>query len=213
MKIERVGIERVKPWAKNPRGIKRDDFERLKKQIRDLGEYKPLLCYEEGGEYVVLGGNMRLRAYRELGVKEVDISIVEAPSEARKIQFALSDNDRAGFYEEDKLAELVLPEVPNLDLSQFKVDIGEPWMDLKKILAAFGPDPTAAVDQWVGMPEYKQEDLTAYRHIIVNFNNPDDVAKFAELLGQNITEKTRFLWFPKAEIDKVKDLRFKANES
>ena len=140
MDIRKVPISKVVPWEKNPRGIKAKDFERLKKQIKKLGVYKPLLAYEEkGGSYTILGGNMRLRAYRELGHKTVDLVVVDAKSQARRIEFAMSDNDRAGYYEEDKLAELVYPEIANLDLSEFKVDLGEP-IDLKQVVERYGPD-------------------------------------------------------------------------
>ena len=111
MNIERVPISKVIPWEKNPRGIKAKDFDRLKKQITKLGVYKPLLAYRENGHYVVLGGNMRIRALKELGLQEVDISIIKPKSEAQKIEYALSDNDRVGYYEEDALAELVYPHI------------------------------------------------------------------------------------------------------
>lgn len=139
MEIIKVPIASVKLWDKNPRGIKTKDFERLKKQITKLGVYKPLVCYKEDGKYVVLGGNMRIRALKDMGLKEVDISIVKPKTEAEKIEFALSDNDRAGFYEEDKLAELVYPFIKDIDLSGFKVDLGEA-IDLKGVVERFGPD-------------------------------------------------------------------------
>lgn len=139
MNIERVPIDKVQPWDKNPRGIRQKDFDRLKKQILKLGVYKPLIAYKENGGYIVLGGNMRVRALKELGIKEVDISVVAPTSEAQKIEFALSDNDRAGFYEEDKLAELVYPHIADLDLGEFKVDLGEA-LDLKQVVEGVGPN-------------------------------------------------------------------------
>ena len=138
--IRRVDISAVSPWDKNPRGIKTKDYERLKKQILRLGVYKPLVCYENGGgKFIVLGGNMRIRALKDLGLKEIEISVVHPTSEAQKIEFALSDNDRAGFYEEDKLAELVYPHIADLDLSDYKVDLGEA-LDLRQVVERFGPD-------------------------------------------------------------------------
>ena len=47
-----VSIKKLTGWDKNPRGIKKDDYNRLKKQIQYLGVYKPLLVNED---YVVLG--------------------------------------------------------------------------------------------------------------------------------------------------------------
>ena len=139
MDIRKVPIEAVEPWDKNPRGIKAKDFDRLKKQILKLGAYKPLVCYEDKGKFVVLGGNMRIRALKDIGVKEVDISVVKPKDEAQKIEFALSDNDRMGFYQEQELAELIIPHIAKLDLDAFKVDIGEP-LDIKSVIERFGPD-------------------------------------------------------------------------
>jgi ParB-like chromosome segregation protein Spo0J len=116
MNIKRVPISEVTLWDKNPRNIKTEDFDRLKKQIKELGVYKPMVAVQENGGYTVLGGNMRLRALQELGFKDVDISIVQARMEAQKIKYALSDNDRAGEYDEQALAELVYPHVDALIL-------------------------------------------------------------------------------------------------
>jgi DNA modification methylase len=146
MKILKVPISSVVPWAKNPRGILEGDFARLKKQIRKLGVYKPLVACKENGKYVVLGGNMRLRALKEFGLKEIDISIVYAKTEAKRIEYALSDNDRAGYYEEDRLAELVYPHIADLDLAEFKVDLGEP-LDLEQVVERYGPDIEDGADE------------------------------------------------------------------
>ena len=146
MNILKAPIESVIPWDKNPRGIKTKDYERLKKQILKLGVYKPLIAFEDKGKYVVLGGNMRIRALKELGIKDVEISVVKPTSEAQKIEFALSDNDRAGFYEEDKLAELVYPHIKDIDLGDFKVDLGEA-LDLKQVVERYGPDIDDGADE------------------------------------------------------------------
>lgn len=138
MRIIRVPIAQIVLWEKNPRGILKVDFERLKRQIRRLGVYKPLVACRENGKYVVLGGNMRIRALQELGFKEVDVSVVEAKTEREKIEISLSDNDRAGYYEEEKLAELVQPYLEEIDLEEFKVDLRSA-VSLKKICEGLGP--------------------------------------------------------------------------
>ena len=129
-------INKLKNWDKNPRSINKADFARLKKQIESLGEYKPLLIIDDG---TVLGGNMRLRAYKELGWQKVWVSIVEAETEQEKLEYALSDNDRAGEYDEQALAELIL-ESPNLDLTAYHVDLGI-TQGLQVVVSKFAPDP------------------------------------------------------------------------
>ena len=139
MKIIKVPIEKCELWDKNPRGITKKDFDRLKRQIKKLGVYKPLVACEENGKYVILGGNMRLRALKELGFKEVELSVVDAKTEKEKIEYSLSDNDRVGYYEEEKLAELIYPHIDELELEDFKIDIGEA-ISLKDVVEDFGPD-------------------------------------------------------------------------
>lgn len=128
-------------WDRNPRSIKKADFERLKSQIKKLGQYKPLLINKDN---VVLGGNMRLRAYLDMGIDDVWVSEVDAQTEKEMVEYALSDNDRAGYYDEEVLAELVLS-VPDLDLSQFKVDLGDA-VDLQSVIDKFGPTPEVFED-------------------------------------------------------------------
>jgi len=121
MIIELVKTSELILWEKNPRGIKTNDFERLKRQIQKLGYYKPLIVNQDN---IVLGGNMRLRALIELGYTEVEVSRVTTRSEKEMLEYNLSDNDAAGYTEEEKLAELVLS-LPDIDFSDFKVPMGE----------------------------------------------------------------------------------------
>lgn len=53
--------------------------------------------------------------------------------------------------------------------------------------------------EWQGMPEFQQEDLSAWKSIIVHFDNFDNMAAFSQLVGQVITEKTKSIYYPKKE--------------
>jgi hypothetical protein len=125
-------ISKLKNWDKNPKAIRPEDYERLKNQIRKLGQYKPLIITPDG---IVLGGNMRLRAYRDLGIEEVWVSIVHPKNESEMLEYALSDNDRAGYYEEKRLAEL-LSALPEFPLDDYRVDLAY-QSDLQSILERF----------------------------------------------------------------------------
>ena len=139
MEIKKVPLSEVELWDKNPRNVKTKDFERLKRQIQELGVYKPLICFKENGKYTTLGGNMRLRALGALNINEVDISVVKPKTEAEKIKYALSDNDRVGQYDEQALAELTYPHVEEINLDDYKLDIGEP-ISLKDVIEDYAPD-------------------------------------------------------------------------
>lgn len=139
-----VPIDKCVLWDKNPRGITTADFARLKKQISRLGPYKPLIVTPAAnGTFIVLGGNMRLRALRELKHTDVWVSIVHAPTDAIKTEYALSDNDRAGYYDEIQLAEYTLPVIDDIDPEMYKVDLGTA-RDLADVLAGIGPPANMA---------------------------------------------------------------------
>lgn len=60
--------------------------------------------------------------------------------------------------------------------------------------------------EWRGMPEFNQPDNGAFRQIIVSFDDQAGVDKFASLIGQSLTSKTKSLWFPERPINRVVDL-------
>ena len=126
-------ISELHNWKDNPRNITPKDFERLKGQIQRLGQYKPLLVTKDGE---VIGGNMRLKAYKELGITDIWVSVVEPKDDNEKLEYALSDNDRAGYYDDDLLANLI----PNYDIdwSQYAVDM-KPPEDIQKLIDSITP--------------------------------------------------------------------------
>lgn len=123
-------------WKDNPRAIKKDKFEELKSRITKLGQIKPLIITEEGE---VLGGNMRLKAMQELGIKEAWVSVVYPKTEAEKIEIALTDNEEMGYYEDQALAELIAQYKDEIDLSKYSVHLSQP-QTLEEILKQFSPD-------------------------------------------------------------------------
>lgn len=63
---------------------------------------------------------------------------------------------------------------------------------------------------WNGMPDFDQQDLTPHKSVLVHFATLKDQQEFAKLVGQPVTELTRSLWYPKAEIGRYADKRFRA---
>ena len=62
--------------------------------------------------------------------------------------------------------------------------------------------------EWQGMPEFIQKDLTAFHSILVYFETKEDLAKFSKLIEQPLTERTRSVWYPIAEIGKTTNKRY-----
>lgn len=133
--IELRNIDELSNWEDNPRSINKEDFVRLKKQIKKLGMYKPLLVNQDN---VVLGGNMRLRALRDLGVTgEVYVTQVDADTPELMLEYALSDNDQAGITDDLKLAEMVHLNPIEMELYKVQSNVLRP---LSHIINP--PDPT-----------------------------------------------------------------------
>jgi hypothetical protein len=96
-------IADIKANPKNPRIIKDDKFAKLVKSIKEFPqmlEKRPLICFTDtDGKLVVLGGNMRLKAAKEVGLKELPILLADDWTEEQKAQFLIKDN--VGFGEWD----------------------------------------------------------------------------------------------------------------
>lgn len=126
-------IEKLISWKDNPRYIDEKDKERLKKQLLKFGQYKPLLITIEGPVGIILGGNMRLTAIKELieeghdQFKNIWVSIVDAPDDKTKLEYALSDNDRAGKYDEKRLTGM-LHEIPDFTTDLYSVDSRDSYL-------------------------------------------------------------------------------------
>lgn len=100
---QRAKLDTLKPNPKNPRIIKDDKFQKLVQSIRafpQMLEVRPIVCTPDG---VVLGGNMRLRACKEAGLREVPVHVVSW-LDSQQEEFIIKDNVGYGEWDWDILA-------------------------------------------------------------------------------------------------------------
>lgn len=79
----------IKDVPKNPRFIKDERYEALKKSIKDdpeMLQLRELVAYDNNGELVVILGNMRYRAMKELGYKDAPVKVLPAETDAKKLR-------------------------------------------------------------------------------------------------------------------------------
>jgi ParB-like chromosome segregation protein Spo0J len=74
-KIVKIGDVKINP--NNPRLIKDDKFAKLVQSIKDLPQMLDIRPIVVNIDMVVLGGNMRLKACKEAGLKQVPIIIAD----------------------------------------------------------------------------------------------------------------------------------------
>jgi len=135
-KMKLVKISEVKPNPKNPRVIKDGKFQKLVKSIQefpDMLNKRPLVVFTDvDNKYVVLGGNMRLKACKEIGLKEIPIIVADEWTEEQKNEFLIKDNVGFGEWDWDSLANEWDAELLNdwgLNVPEFSGDIDYSILD------------------------------------------------------------------------------------
>lgn len=104
MQSVKVNISEIKSNPNNPRLIKDHKFEKLVKSIKDFPEMLNLRPIVVNSDMVVLGGNMRLKACKEAGLKEVPIIKAEDLTEEQQKEFIIKDNVGFGEWDWDIIA-------------------------------------------------------------------------------------------------------------
>ncbi|NQV77300.1 MAG: ParB N-terminal domain-containing protein [Lutibacter sp.] len=125
---KQIGINDIKNNPNNPRIIKDNKFKKLVKSIKDFPEMlekRPIVVDEN---MIILGGNMRLKACLEAGLKEVWIDVAEGWTEDQKQEFIVKDNVGFGEWDWDTLAnewDIEMLEDWGLDVLQFEESYDE----------------------------------------------------------------------------------------
>jgi len=99
-----IPIGEIKPNKNNPRIIKDNKFKQLVKSIKDFPQMLELRPIVVNDDMVVLGGNMRLKACKEAGLKEVPIIMANELTEEQQKEFIVKDNVGFGEWDWDILA-------------------------------------------------------------------------------------------------------------
>lgn len=128
MNTQKVKISEVKANPNNPRLIKDDKFKKLVKSIQEFPEMLSLRPIVVNADMIVLGGNMRLKACKEAGLKEVDIIKADDLTEEQQKQFIIKDNVGFGEWDWEDLANNWDAEQLTdwgLDIPDFKTEVLE----------------------------------------------------------------------------------------
>jgi DNA modification methylase len=102
--MQKVNISKIRENKHNPRTIKGEMLAKLKKSITDFPEMlklRPIVIDDKG---IILGGNMRYHACKELGIEEVYVLSADSLTDAQKKEFIIKDNIGFGDWDFDELA-------------------------------------------------------------------------------------------------------------
>lgn len=124
IKLSRIELNRgqIEGLPKNPRLIKNDKYEKLKKSLEEHPQMlalRELLVYPHGDKYVIIGGNMRYRAMKELKFKTAPCKVIPASTPVDDLKaYTIKDNSGFGDWDFDMLAnewDMSLLELRNRD--------------------------------------------------------------------------------------------------
>jgi len=122
VKIETVKITEIQKNPDNPRLIKDNKFEKLVKSIKEFPEMLNLRPIVVNNEMTVLGGNMRLVACKEAGLKNIPIIKADDLTEEQQKEFIIKDNVSFGKWDWDMLAN----EWEGTELGDWGLDVWQP---------------------------------------------------------------------------------------
>jgi len=196
-----VGLRRVRaseliPNARNWRTHPLQQRETLRGVLAQIGYADALLARETPRGLELLDGHLRAETTPDM---EVPVLIVD-----------LNDEEAALFLTTlDPLAAMAGIDAGALDalLREVQPESEEVQALLASLAqsaglrseAAHGEPPFDPGAEWLGMPKFEQEDLSAAYTVSVRFRAKEDLQAFGRLIGQNVTEDTRGVWFPQSE--------------
>lgn len=178
----------------------------LEKSLRKYGAGRSILIDKAGK---VIAGNKTLQGAADIGLDDVLIVQTDGTQlvavqrtdldldskEARELAIADNRTSEVGLDWDTAELEALIAD---------GVELGD--MFWSNELSDLLNDKSAADDPnaiWQGMPEFEQSDKSGYQKIVVHFATPEDVEKFAKLVGQKLTSQTRAIWYPQAEIERT----------
>ena len=206
--VERRALDSLVPYAKNARLHSKEQVAQLARSIEQWGWTIPVLIDPKGE---IIAGHGRVMAAQSLGLKEVPVMVAKNWSKAQKKAYVIADNKLTenGGWDDQILAE-EFTELEGLDFDLSALGFND--AEIGNILAGDeeGTDP---VKEWEGMPEFNQGDQRSFRALVMHFPNKEAVEKFSELLGQEIKDTTKYLWYPEQVIDHVADQSYQESEA
>jgi hypothetical protein len=101
MEIRKISEVKLNP--NNPRLIKDDKFKKLVQSVKDFPEMLNIRPIVVNQDMIILGGNMRYKACKEAGLKEVPVIVTDLTEEQQK-EFLIKDNTSGGEWDWEVLA-------------------------------------------------------------------------------------------------------------
>ena len=218
-----VRIADLPPYERNSRTHSPSQVEDILRSVVEFGWTIPVLYDDQG----VVAGHGRLMAAELAAERDIRLFMLPgeaqggAPipegcvpaidcsgwSDAQRRAYIIADNKialNAGW--DYDLLRVEIDALKGMDFDLTKMGFTEGEIGGFYLDKVHGENDPAA--EWQGMPEFQQDDKTPFRTLQVHFFDAAGLERFAKLLGQPISGRTKFLWFPAPEIETYADKRW-----
>ena len=116
---KKVKLDLIKLNPNNPRLIKDDKFLKLVQSVIDFPQMLEIRPIVVNADMIILGGNMRYKACKEAGIKEIPVIIADNLTEEQQKEFLIKDNVSGGEWDWSMLAN----EWNSEDLDKWGLDV------------------------------------------------------------------------------------------
>ena len=172
----KVKISEIKPNPNNPRLVKDDKFAKLVQSIKDFPQMLELRPIVVNDDMIVLGGNMRLKACKEAGLKEVPIIKASQLTEEQQREFIIKDNLGYGEWDWNMIAN----EWDEDDLNRWGLD-----------LPVFGHDINSMSEDELNLDEEFDPigNSSGLQRVVFIFDGPDEAESYLLSIGVKYQKK------------------------
>ena len=175
------------------------DIEGIAASLRKYGQRKPIVVNSRNN--IILAGNGTYQAAKSIGWTQI-AAVMTDDDDLVATGFAIADNRLAdkSFFDTKVLKDL---------LNSFPEDDKDiPGIDDAFLQSLYGEEVDDPKNEWKELPEFHQEDVQPKYTIKVHLHTLDDLKDFAKLVQQDITEKTKYIYYPKEETNDLKALEY-----
>ena len=130
--MQKLKLNEIKLNPNNPRIIKDDKFKKLVQSIKDFPEMLDIRPIVVNSDMIILGGNMRFKACKEAGLKEIPVIIADNLTEEQQREFLIKDNTSGGEWDFEMLHnewDVEQLEEWGLDVPSFDTDVDYSILD------------------------------------------------------------------------------------
>jgi hypothetical protein len=206
--VERRPISSLTPFDRNPRVHGESQIAAIAASMIEWGWTIPILIDEEGG---IIAGHGRVLAAQQLGLTEAPCVVARGWTEKQKRAYVLADNKLALQSSWDD--ELLRDELVSLAEADFDLALtGFARFEIDAALGEALPPVQDETQLWNGMPAFENENQYSFRRLIVHFPDEAAVRAFEALIGQTLSEKTRWIWYPSIETIRHSEFRWRSSE-